>query len=77
MYYVCVCVCVCVCACVRVCVCFVVCLVFCVGVEGLCVVVWWGVGCFWVLSLYLNLASMLYTCFSIHCCISVETPASC
>ena len=28
-------------------------------------------------SVYLNLASMLYTCFSIHCCISVETPASC
>ena len=41
---------------------------------------WWfggGVGGFWVLSLYLNLASMLYTCFSIHCCISVKTPASC
>ena len=74
MYYVCV------------CVCFVVCLVFCVGVEGLCVVVWGGGGGggggggFWVfslLSVYLNLASMLYTCFSIHCCISVETPASC
>ena len=74
------------CVCVCVCVCFVVCLVFCVGVEGLCVVVWWGGGGggggggFWVLSLlsvYLNLASMLYTCFSIHCCISVDTPASC
>ena len=36
-----------------------------------------GGGVLSLLSLYLNLASMLYTCFSIHCCISVETPASC
>ena len=30
-----------------------------------------------VSGFFLNLASILYTCFSIHCCISVETPASC
>ena len=68
--------CVCVCVCVCVYVCFVVCLVFlCWGGGFVCGGLVGGGG-FWVLSLYLNLASMLYTCFSIHCCISVETPAS-
>ena len=41
-------------------------------------VVWWGGGGGGFLgSFSVSKLSMLYTCFSINCCISVETPASC